>query len=186
MHALRTTVGNTDIDNSVWNTFESFLEHHGPLIRYVILCVANAPGMPGTFPPPLRVSDLDMHHGTCVTHVPWCMTGSLTSGFLWSRWQGMRSRHSRHMCSPQFYISGKRSMVKFIRKIDWLVDTTWYPRAINLAISSVHCLYHGISRYNLKVPWNESYYRNPLNMIIALLLRNRLLAIYCSGLFQQV
>ena len=22
----------------------------------------------------------DMHHGTCVTHVPWCMSGSLTSG----------------------------------------------------------------------------------------------------------
>ena len=24
------------------------------------------------------VSDLDMNHGTCVTHVPWCMSGSLT------------------------------------------------------------------------------------------------------------
>ena len=23
------------------------------------------------------VSDLHMHHGTCVTHVPWCMSGSL-------------------------------------------------------------------------------------------------------------
>ena len=33
------------------------------------------------------VSDPDMHHGTCVTHVPWCMSGSLTSGFLWSRWR---------------------------------------------------------------------------------------------------
>ena len=32
--------------------------------------------------------DPDMHHGTCVTHVPWCMPGSLTSGFLWSRWRG--------------------------------------------------------------------------------------------------
>ena len=26
------------------------------------------------------VSDPDMPHGTCVTHVPWCMAGSLTSG----------------------------------------------------------------------------------------------------------
>ena len=26
-----------------------------------------------------------MHHGTCVTHVPWRMPGSLTSGFLWIR-----------------------------------------------------------------------------------------------------
>ena len=26
------------------------------------------------------VSDPGMHHGTCVTHVPWCMSGSLTHG----------------------------------------------------------------------------------------------------------
>ena len=25
-------------------------------------------------------SDPDIHHGTCVTHVPWCMSGSLTRG----------------------------------------------------------------------------------------------------------
>ena len=31
-----------------------------------------------------------MHHGTCVTHMPCCMPGSLTSGFLWSRWRGKR------------------------------------------------------------------------------------------------
>ena len=45
---------------------------------------AHAPGMPGTFSPSSQVSDPDMHHGTCVTHVPWCMSGSLTSGFLWN------------------------------------------------------------------------------------------------------
>ena len=61
---------------------------HGPLTRYVKLRFAHAPGIPGTFSPPSRVSDPDMHHGTCVTHVPWCMSGSLTSGFLWSRWRG--------------------------------------------------------------------------------------------------
>ena len=49
----------------------------------------------------------DMHHGTCVSHVPWCMLGKLTSGFLWSRWRGTRSRHSRRMRNPQFYVSGK-------------------------------------------------------------------------------
>ena len=46
---------------------------------------AHAQGMTGTFSPPPRVSNLDMHHGTCVTHVPWLMSGSLISGFLWSR-----------------------------------------------------------------------------------------------------
>ena len=62
--------------------------------------------MPGTFSPPSRVSDPDMHHGTCVTHVPWCMPGSLISGFLWSRW---RWKRSRRMHNAQFYVSGKMS-----------------------------------------------------------------------------
>ena len=48
------------------------------------------------------VSHPDMHHGTCVTHVPWCIPGSLTISFLWSRWRGKRSRHSRCMRNPQF------------------------------------------------------------------------------------
>ena len=58
-----------------------------PLTRYMKLR-AHAPGMPGTFSPSPCVSDPDMHHVTCVTHVPWCMPGSLTSGFLWSRGAG--------------------------------------------------------------------------------------------------
>ena len=87
---------------------------HGPLVRYVKLRVAHAPGMQGTFSPPPRVSDPDMHHGTCVTHMPWCMPGSLTGGFLWSWWRGKRSRHSRRMRNPQFYVSGKRPIVTIV------------------------------------------------------------------------
>ena len=49
---------------------------------------AHALGMPGTFSPSPQVSDPDMHHGTCVTHVPWCMPGSLTRSFLWNRRRG--------------------------------------------------------------------------------------------------
>ena len=76
---------------------------------YVKLQVAHASGMPGTFPPafdlkPL-VSDPGIHHATCVTHVPWCMSGSLTRG-------GGENvpRQSRRMRNPQFYVSGKRPM----------------------------------------------------------------------------
>ena len=76
---------------------------HGPLARYVKLWVAHAPGMP-------CVSDPDIHHGTCVTHVSWCMSGSVTSCFLWSRWQWKRSRYSRRMRNPQLNVSGKRPM----------------------------------------------------------------------------
>ena len=42
-----------------------------------------------------------MHHGTCVTHVPWCLSEPLTR---------KRSRISRRMHNPQFYVSGKRPM----------------------------------------------------------------------------
>ena len=45
---------------------------------------AHAPGIPGKLSQSLQVSDPDMHPGTCVTHVPWCMPGSLISGFLWN------------------------------------------------------------------------------------------------------
>ena len=58
------------------------IPRHGPLARYAKLQVAHAPGIPGTFSPSLRVSDPDMHHGMCVTHIPRCMPGSLTNGFL--------------------------------------------------------------------------------------------------------
>ena len=61
---------------------------HRPLARCEKIAGAHAPGMPGTFSPPSGTSDPDMHHGTCVTHVPWCMPGSLTSVFLWSQWRG--------------------------------------------------------------------------------------------------
>ena len=71
---------------------------HGPLAR----CVK------------LRVSDPDMHHGKCVAHVPWCMSGSLTSGFLWSRWLEKRSRHPRRIRNPQFCISGRRPLGKWV------------------------------------------------------------------------
>ena len=51
--------------------------YHGPLTRYVTLRVAHVPRMPGPVFPPPQVSNPDMQHDTCVTHVPWCMPGSL-------------------------------------------------------------------------------------------------------------
>ena len=56
---------------------------HEPLTRYVKLWAAHASGMLGTFSPPPAsmeplVRDPGMHHGTCVSHLPWCMSGLLT------------------------------------------------------------------------------------------------------------
>ena len=101
---------------------------HGPLTRYVKFWVAHGPGMAGTFSPPPRVSDPDMHHGTCVTHVPWCMLGSLSSGFLWSRWRRKRSLHFRRMRNPQFYLSGKSP---------WMQPAQDFPRQNIVHIFSI-------------------------------------------------
>ena len=69
-------------------------------IRQIMGCACA--GNAGNVFPPSRVSDPDMHHGTC------CMPRSLTSGFLRSWWQGKRSRHYRRMYNPQIYVPGKR------------------------------------------------------------------------------
>ena len=92
---------------------ESGISRDGLLARYV-KWVAHAPGVPGTFFPTPRFSDPNKHYGTCFTQVSWCMPGSLTSGFLWSWWRGKRSRYSRRMHNPRFYVSGKRSKGWFI------------------------------------------------------------------------
>ena len=55
-------------------------------------CARNAGNVP---PPPL----------------PWCMPGSLAGGFLWNRWCGKRSRHSRRLGNLQFFVSGKKPIV---------------------------------------------------------------------------
>ena len=79
--------------------------YYGPLTRYVKLRVAHAPGMPGAFFP--TTSGQLSRHAYRHVHdsvMPLCMSGSLISGFLWSRWREKRSRHSRN---PQSHVSGK-------------------------------------------------------------------------------
>ena len=56
-----------------------------PLTIYVKLCVRMRRECRERFarhrlPRKPLVSDPGMHHGTCATHVPWCMSGSLTRG----------------------------------------------------------------------------------------------------------
>ena len=95
---------------------------HGPLVRYVKLWVAHATGIPGTFSPPPWVNDPDMH-------VPWCMPRSITSGFHWNRWRGKRSRHSRRMRDPKFYVSGKRVIYWFVVFRFTSLGLVWFSNA---------------------------------------------------------
>ena len=109
--------------------------YNGPLTRCVKLRVTQAPGMPGTFSAPLRASNPDMHHGSCVTHVPWCIPGLLTSDFLWRWWRGKRSRHSQRMRNPQFCVYLVRGPCTGFLWDSWVTQPTrffllWYHRVL--------------------------------------------------------
>ena len=100
----------------------------------------HAPGMPGTF----SVCNPDMHHGTCLTHVPRCMPVSLTSGILWSRLLGKRSQHSRPMRNPQLYVSGKRPMMSMLSTSCFIGDKQLFsyrqPRTpSDMCVSGLGC-----------------------------------------------
>ena len=106
---------------------------------------AHARGMPGTFSPSPQVSDPDMHHGTCVTHVPWCMPGSLTYGFLWKRRREKFSRHSRRMRNLQFYVSGKRPIDLFAQSGQ---ATLQHQNVISYAmITKRYLLWHSVAKF---------------------------------------
>ena len=77
----------------------SIRDYNGPLVRYIKLRVAHAPGMPGAFSPPSASTTT----ARAVMHVE----------IANPRWWGKRSRHSWRMRNPQFYLSGKRPIVRW-------------------------------------------------------------------------
>ena len=87
------------------NTATQWASYH---IRKIVGCACA--GKAGNFFPRHRLQrkpllcDPGVHHGTCATHVPWCMSGSLTRG------GGKRSQHSRRMRNTQYCVSGQKSM----------------------------------------------------------------------------
>ena len=132
---------------------------HGPLTRYVKMRFAHTPGMPRTFSPPPPVSNPDMHHGTYVTHVPWCMSGLLTNGFLWNRWRGKCSRHSRRMRNLQFYASGKRSIS--VKKM--ICIYIYVCVCVSLNNSSLKWFIHDLSHVHYRaITWITSNVNNDM------------------------
>ena len=84
-----------------------------PLARYVKPWVAHAPGMLGAFSPPLTsketVSFLSRHASRHVRHAV------IHVGIANPRCRGKSSRYSWRMHNPQFYVSGKSSMLKLCK-----------------------------------------------------------------------
>ena len=86
-------------DNTAWASYQ---------IRKIAgcACAGNAGNVfpRRRFQRKLLVSDPGMHHGTCVTHVPWCMSGSLTCG------DGKTFPAFPAHAHPRFCVSDKRPM----------------------------------------------------------------------------
>ena len=69
-----------------------------------------------TFSSPPKIMDPDMHHSTCVTHMPWCLPVSLIR---------KRLRHSQRVRNRPFYVSGKRPILQSFAEItveDWVTS----------------------------------------------------------------
>ena len=91
---------------------------------------------------------------TCITarawHVPWCMPGSLTSGFLKSRSRENRSRHSERMRIPQFCVSGKRPIRNIFKyhlvTLRWCRQLKYFlkEKTVPLILHSRHSSFCGI------------------------------------------
>ena len=80
---------------------------HGPRTRYVKLRVVHAPGMPGKFsPPPISKETASYRSRHASRHVRDARAGMYV-GIANPWWRGKRSRHSRRMRNPQFYVSCK-------------------------------------------------------------------------------
>ena len=124
-----------------------------------------------------------MHRGTCVKHVPWCMPGSLTNGFLWNRRLGKRSRHSRRTRNLQFCVSGKRPMIRPIELPRICVSVSrardnWasfnplrgiFPREFK-RIFTFHVIapqWHGIGSWNLSSCKTRTYLFYKVNVMVA-------------------
>ena len=109
------------------------------------------------------VSNPGKHHGTCVTHVPWCMSGSLTRG------GGKRSRHSRSMRNPQFCVSGKRSMGAWHCIADKSIYRIWSNHYSDVIITATASQIHQMNNL-FSVWWCAIWVTDPLKCRVCLLL----------------
>ena len=117
-----------------------------------------------------RVSDPDMYHCTCVTHVPWCMSGSLTSR-VFSKVSGGENVPGplRRMRNQQLYISGERSMwfvwkekTPYLLELDMLIVR--YALSCNLASFQLD-----IDSQLVLTVWYHDYFKTMLRHLMGFL-----------------
>ena len=92
--------------NSACSSCRGFFScEHGPHTRYVKLWFAHEPGMPGTFSPPPTSNRYFLAIPACITARAWRHARAVMHvGIVNLRWQEKRSRYSRRMRNPYFYV----------------------------------------------------------------------------------
>ena len=105
-------------------------------------------------------SDPDMHHGTCVTHVPWCISGSLTGGFLWSRWRGKRYRCHVSNALPWKLTPPSICNNQLYYKVTPRVIVLWLPSYF--ATTGLHCEMTPHFEMTPNKQYHTSYVKNNL------------------------
>ena len=102
-----------------------------------------------------HIAETNSSTKTCSWHHPWLwaswqirkISGCTCAGnagkvfFLWRRWRGKRSRHSRRMRNPQFYVSGKSPYMRVtclhhMRGVSY-GRTVWLIRVYHLHLFSI-------------------------------------------------
>ena len=72
------------------------------------------------------VSDAGMHHGTCVTHVPWCMSGLLTRG------GGENVPGIPSACATRNFTYLARATVSVTKWLCWNPKEYWSNRLVHI------------------------------------------------------
>ena len=119
------------------------IHYNGSLTRYARSRVAHAPGMPGTFsPPPTSKETASLRSWHASRHVR-LARAVMHAGIANLRWRGKRSRQSRFMRKPQFYVSGKKPMAKY-RTVSWNFLTRIFTKSIKLYVVSFDMCYRQV------------------------------------------
>ena len=110
------------------------------------------------------VSDPGMHHDTCVTHVPWCMSGSLTCGdgenvpgipsacapAILRIWQEAHEKKNTQSWHQSWYTASRRFMRSYDIKNQMLNNKT----LLMILLKKNKKVLHDIDPCGLTLTWN--------------------------------
>ena len=121
-----------------------------------------------------RFSPKGMHHGTCVTHVPWCMSGLLTrgGGKMFPAFPAHAQSEILHICQEGLHI-WQEAHALISNKLCWRSQINWNPpanRAASWVVLQMKTVFQGmgISITKDKTAMRLSYLYNETHILVKL------------------